>query len=170
MSELSRSMPFRARRLVLVLSCVCLAAVPSVASAQQTVAPPGKAGADQYFETVPTARGNVAPPSSGSAAHGAPTSSERALARLGRDGQAAAALAAAGSPLGTGARAGRAAEGRVGPSPAGAGVAASVAHSLTGGSGSGGLGVGLPLTLGVALLLVLAWLLVRRRRRDADAV
>lgn len=166
---------------LLCLSILALATLGSLvlaggATAQQTVAPPGNSGVDQYFETLPAAGGNVgvhppAPVSPPSGAGGGAASA--GLARLGRDGRAAAALAAATRPA-------RAAGGgpAVGSTPvAGAGFApapqAATASSpvigLLGGSDGGGLGPLLPIALIGALVAAVALALGRRRRARGAA-
>jgi hypothetical protein len=149
-------MSTRARTFLVVLLTCCPLTVPAVAGAQGSIAPPGKSGADQYFETIPSARGNVAPPAGGSA-RGLRGTGERALARLGKDGQAAAALAAAGAPPTTGSAAAGAG------SQQGRGPAATLGHVLTG-SDSGGLGLLLPILAGATLLVALLAMLLRRLR------
>jgi hypothetical protein len=112
--------------IVVIVSAVALV-IAGPASAL-VLAPPGKSGASQYVEVIPTSSGNAAPPGSvpgsgtgGSISRlGAGTAGTRALARLGHDGQAAAALAKATAPV------------------AAAGVVGAAAHGTTGGQGSAG--------------------------------
>jgi hypothetical protein len=135
---------------------------------------PGKAGADQYFETIPTSAGNVAPPAGGSAV--GPTTSggaggtgsslaaigngragERGLSKLGADGKKAAALAEATAP-GTISGLPSGSSGAPGPSvavapPDGSGGSASGGLSaLLTGSDAGGIGLLLPLTMVLGLV------------------
>ena len=149
------------RRFVL-LAGVAWLALPTNALAQQTLAPPGKAGADQYFETIPSANGNAAPPSAIAASPGGTAAGISALARLGKDGQSAAALAGATGP----------ARGQHKASGAGDGGGSSLLSSLThvlGGTDAGGLGIALPVLFGAALAAAIALALVRLRRRDETA-
>jgi len=133
--------------------------------------PPGKSGANQYFENIPSAQGSSAPPTYGRSAVSPPSAiaalgrgraGTAALARLGKDGQAAATLAQETAPAparGTGRGAG-------GPSGRGASPhpvaipavtadspASAVSHAL---GGSGGLGALLPILLVASLLAAIA--------------
>jgi hypothetical protein len=163
-----------------------LLAVPSVAGAL-TLAPPGKAGASQYFETIPTSSGNAAPPQGGGSGHAASVAigngvaGSHALAKLGSDGQAAAALAVATAPVVAassgkqGASAGSqpsgskpptsstAAGGSATSQPGGSAVGG-VANALTG-SDQGGIGLFLPLLM-LLTLAVAVWAGVRNARRS----
>lgn len=150
------------RRSVVVAAVIGLA-LPSTALAQQTIAPPGKSGADQYFETLPSAKGNVAPPSGGAGAGGSGGASIRSLERLGRDGQAAGALAAATTPPGGSRGTGNGAATANSRSPLG-----TLTHVLDG-SDAGGIGIALPILLFASLALAIFLALFRLRRRD-DAV
>jgi hypothetical protein len=179
------------RLLVASVTCCLALALAGGAPAQQTIAPPGNSGVDQYFETVPGAGGNLAvhrtPPASGGSTGSAPGA--RGLARFGRDGQAAAALAAATAPArsghaGAGARPGAGAGPgpgtRGGGTPGGGSAAPSASAAVPQASGStsavlgvlsgsdqGGLGLVLPiLLLGALVAAVALGVLRRRRRRD----
>lgn len=143
-----------------------------------TIAPPGKAGADQYFETIPSSGGSVAPPSSGGPKHaggltGAAKAGAARLAHLGSDGQAAAALATATAPVGG--------AGKHGSAPAGAGAAAQAAAGQGGsdagavsrvltGSDDGGLGPLLPVLLASGLIAALGLVAARLRRRSPPEI
>jgi O-antigen ligase len=138
------------------------------------VVPPGKAGANQYFETIPGVAGNFAPPRAGRVAT---RSDLRSLTALGRGqhaaqeliglnvgGQAAARLAADTAwPLTRAAGATTAVKDagqrfdRRGSSPI-----AAIAETV-GGSDEGGLGWGLPVLL-AAVLAGAVWVAVRRKR------
>lgn len=145
-----------------VLAGLTAASLVAAAPAQAvTLVPPGKAGADQYFETIPGAGGNSAPPvgapSSGTAGGAAartlaPFGGGRRgaarLARLGATGQAAAALAGATAPSPVAGHPPRVA--LDGSSPLTA-----VTKAL-GNTSSGGLGLILPLVMATALVLALA--------------
>lgn len=57
------------RRSFTLLACVLMVLVPSSAWAQQTNAPPGNSGVDEYLESIPAAGGNKP---SGGAVNGRP--------------------------------------------------------------------------------------------------
>jgi hypothetical protein len=169
------------RAVVFAVSAVALTASPAALAI--TLAPPGKAGADQYFETVPSSSGNAAPPSSGggsgaTATHALATIGHGAagaagLARLGKDGSAAAALAAvtAPPPAATSAtpRPGvRKVPPDVSVNPS-ASATGGVADTLTG-SDAGGLGAFFPLLLVATLIAALGIAAQRTRGRGADLV
>jgi hypothetical protein len=145
----------------LLLICCAGALLAPAAGAQTSIAPPGKSGADQYFETIPSARGNVAPPPANGTGAAAATAGERRLARLGKDGQAAAAVAAAAAP-GSGPHA----RGRSAPS--GSDASSTSLRRLITGSDSGGLGIWLPILLGASLLGAIVFALLRRRDPEAS--
>lgn len=144
----------RGRRWVVLLVLAGLT-LPATATAQQTLAPPGKAGADQYFETVPSASGNAAPPN-GTAHGGSPNAGIRSLERLGKEGAAAGALAAATGPPDT-------PRGSSPTAASGRPPLASFTHVL-GGSDAGGIGLILAILLASALVLAIAVALAKRRR------
>jgi hypothetical protein len=174
------------RRMRWALIAVVLAGgagVPATAAAKGVLAPPGHAGANQYFETIPTSAGNAAPPGSvkGSGSgdpgshtlagfgRGAPT--DASLAKQGKTGQAAAALAAATAPTPASRAAKRSILGARGSAAAGSGGGSplhGIGDALTG-SDSGGLGVLLPLLLATALVVVIALGVGRVRRRTRAA-
>jgi len=156
-------------RALCILIVVCAAgALPGQALAL-TLAPPGHAGASQYSETIPTPRGNAAPPSSGSNYSGRSGNSAIAqlghgaagvstLSRLGKTGQAAAALAAATAPVRThGPKIAPATGGGQSPTSA-------VLHALSG--ADGGMGIALPILLATALLAGVSLIAAQPRRRD----
>ena len=156
-------------------------AVPASGQEAQVVAPPGNSGVQEYLEVVPAAGGDRLAPGGGQAAptHGeagrtSPTPREvfgprtaRALSRLGPDGRAAAALAAAGAPSDARA-AGRnptktaLRRGSV-TSEADAGRAEAVASALAG--SGGGMGLAFPLLLLGTLTTALGLLATRRVTR-----
>lgn len=156
------------RRASILIFCAVSLAAPGEAFAL-TIAPPGKAGADQYFETIPSSAGNVAPPGGGTGGSGpaqAPLGQGRAgiakLVRLGQDGRAAAAFAATSAPSPAhGAPAGGAA--RV-PDGQGGSASGALARVLTG-SDAGGLGLVLPLLLATSLIAAIGLAAARRRRQ-----
>ena len=170
------------RRLVIALLLGAGLGVPSSALGVVLV-PPGKSGANQYFEDIPTSMGNAAPPGTGPGSgttsspaainhlgHGRAGSAS--LARLGKDGQAAAALAQQTAPTPAGRATGGATTsgGSTGspsatsPQVSGGSAAGAVADALGGTSSGGGLGLMFPILLaaGVAAALGLgAWRLRR---------
>jgi hypothetical protein len=141
------------------------------------LAPPGHPGANQYFETIPTSAGQAAPPGSvhGSGSNSAGSgalaglgrgrSTDAKLAKLGTEGQAAAALVASTAPVpahGPAAAGARATEAAGTDSGS---ISSGLSHALTS-SSAGGLGVALPLLLLTALVLALGivgTLLLRHR-------
>lgn len=150
-------------------------APPAIAGSTKIYAPPGKAGTSEYSEVVPTSGGNVLPPAMG---NGNPTASEisklgsgkvgvKKLAKLGKQGAAAAQFAQATAPVATpGSRnhAGTALAGVAG------GSALSGVTHLLGGSDVDGIGVFLPLLLAFGLGWAVAVCVLRpRHRRDPGA-
>jgi hypothetical protein len=132
-----------------------------------TLAPPGKSGADQYFETIPNSAGNAAPPSGGGTngsssalSHlGSGRAGSAKLSRLGKDGRSAAALAAATAPS----AASIPRHGHQGASASqGDSPITSLGNALSG-ADSGGLGIVLPLLLGTTLVLGLGLVISRAR-------
>lgn len=170
------------RRASILVPAAFALVLPGPASAV-SLAPPGKAGANQYFETVPTAAGDAAPPQGGNGFSGPGSrglsdlghgrAGAAGLDRLGKSGHAAAALAAAtapspvhlateGKPNGRGASSGQL-QSRNEPS---AQSTVSALADLLNGSDVGGLGFVLPLLLvtafGAALAAGIAALRSRR--------
>ena len=81
------------------LACLLALLLAAPASAQRQIAPPGNGGVDEYLETVPGAGGNRPVDRNGRPGGGGLTpAARRKLAALGKDGRAAAALAAATAP------------------------------------------------------------------------
>jgi|SRR5215211_19133 len=169
-----------------------LVGAPTVAAKpchDQNTVPPGNSEVDQYSETVPGECGNENPPAPDSEGNGSldsiPPGAQAQFESLGRDGRAAALLAAAGAPgSGVGAPGGGSgseneAEGGTDGSPGLPGdsplaapgildsgdddgsVVDSVFDAL---SGDSGLGIVLPLTL--ALIAALALVVALRNRRS----
>ena len=175
---------------ILIVTAVMLA-LPGPAMAL-TLTPPGKAGANQYFETVPSSGGNAAPPhgtNPGSRAFrhlGQGAAGDTRLSRLGTTGAAAAALAAATAPTpaadaGNGSASGAvngsgsgnpggSSTGRTGPGqvsitqPSGQSGASALASALTG-SDDNGLGFLLPVFLIATLVMAIGFGLLRMRQR-----
>jgi hypothetical protein len=152
------------RGALVFVSLVGVLFLPSEALAI-TLAPPGKSGADQYFETIPNSAGNAAPPSAtdgstGTLSHlGSGRAGSAKLSRLGKDGRSAAALAAATAPSAASVpRHGhQGASASQGDSPI-----TSLGNALSG-ADTGGLGIVLPLLLGTSLILGLALVISRAR-------
>jgi hypothetical protein len=152
-----------------LVSIVAVGVAPATAGASPIVlAPPGHPGANQYFETIPSSSGEAAPPGSvkGSGSPNAGPSAlshfgqgrkaDARLAQLGKNGAAAAALAASTAPVVPyGLSPARAKSDAATSSASGGGsVASGIAHALTG-SSNGGLGIALPLLLATALIVAL---------------
>lgn len=163
----------RMRWAPIVIAAMAALAVPAGALGA-VLAPPGHAGANQYVEVIPTSRGNAAPPGtvSGSGSSNAGPQALRGLghgqtgdarlAKLGKEGQSAAALAASTAPS-------PAPSQHTSPSElaaSGGSAPSGIAHVL-GGSDSGGLGVLLPLLLATALVLTVGLGIGRLRRRTS---
>jgi len=173
------------RRIAIAL--VVALAIPSVAQARvHKIAPPGNSGVGQYLETVPTADGGqptntIHPGGVGvgvgrgrtgggpdSTSGGALTAStQRALAKQGPTGEAAAALAAATAPRrarpaahSSGARRESSTSTSGGP---GSSPSTSVLKALSGSTSGGGLGPLLPIALIGSVLAAAVLTLMRRR-------
>lgn len=180
------------RRLAFPLTVILVLGGPGAALGA-VIEPPGKSGANQYFEDIPTASGPAAPPSYGPGASSAPSAIRslgrgaagvRALSHLGGEGAAAAALAqataptpatAGSSPTGTAAAGGkgRGSGGRAAPvvKPAlpvaqAASPASAISHAL---GGAGGLGALLPVLLLASLVGAIILGLWRLRRGSGPA-
>jgi hypothetical protein len=172
------------RRIALLGSFLVLLAAPSGALGSVVLAPPGHDGANQYVEVIPTSSGNALPPGtvggSGSATVGPSALSglgqgrgtDAKLATLGKDGQAAAALAASTAPAtvpdarqggGHGGGTGVGGAQSQGASDQGS-VPSGLAKALAA-ADAGGLGLLLPLLLVTALLAVLGLGGLRLTRR-----
>jgi hypothetical protein len=166
--------PYASVMRVLPRTAVVLAVLaigwPAAANAKKYL-PPGKAGASEYAEVVPTAGGGVKPPTNDSTAGGAALSKLGAgragahkLQKLGMDGQQAAGFARATAP-------------RLAPVSSGGGPSASASIprtggsavsgllSLLGGSDGGGIGLLLPLLLACGLGAAVATVVGRQLRR-----
>jgi hypothetical protein len=174
------------RALITSLLAGLVALPPAVAAAAQpgqiTLVPPGHSGASQYFETIPTSAGDAPPPQGGPAAGtgslgrlGDGRAGAARLAKFGRDGASAAALAEATAPTpapsGSQARPGTGAT-RLGshpvpPAPRGGSSLGGLISALTG-SDAGGLGIALPLLLAATLVAAIAVGSRRLRQRGAQ--
>jgi hypothetical protein len=85
---------------MVVSACIAALAFPAAAAAIRC-APPGSSGVDQYFETIPGASCNAAPPGSRSGTPGARNltpGESRKLASRGAAGRAVARLVASTAP------------------------------------------------------------------------
>jgi hypothetical protein len=184
---------------VCLIACLgALLLYPSMGFAAVLV-PPGKSGASQYYETIPTSQGGASPPGSGphtSSPSGALSkigqgrAGSTGLSRLGKNGQAAAALAKATAPAVGGdpaAGSGKSSRGAAGSAASSADTRtsssrlaplagqASSSHTGSAGSavadalaGSGGLGVLLPALMGASLVAAAAIGMWRIRRRPGS--
>lgn len=161
-----------------VLVTALLIAVPAEAGQTKTYAPPGKAGSSQYAEVVPTGGGNVQTPamSGGNPSSkqisslGAGKTGVRKLAKLGKQGAAAAQFAQQTAPAAIsshGLQGPVGASGSTTPLNASGGSAFSGITHLLGGSDTGGIGVFLPLLLafGLGAAVAVSVLRVRRARQ-----
>jgi hypothetical protein len=168
-----------------------LVTVPAAAkTCYKNIVPPGRSGASQYVEVVPTACGGATPPSVGGKGSGSGGSINRIghgaagvsrLSHMGAQGKAAAVLAAAGAPQlpsgAAGGAGGAQATGHGGspaanfgslPSVSGSGGGA-LSDALAGSSGSG-LGLFLPVLMGILLAAAVGMGVMRARRGGGPSV
>lgn len=163
-------------RLLAALTCTAALtlATAATAPAQQTIAPPGNSGVDQYLEVVPSAKGNATPTSKGKGKGDAlPDRARRELQRAGRAGRELERLVDATAPpavrqrsaaeRGFTPRRGAGAPTAETAAPESDGPLRSVVDGLVQSPDDGGMGIGLPLLL-LATTGALAALAVRRRR------
>lgn len=145
------------RRRIAAATIVAVAAWAAPAWAQERVAPPGNSGVSQYFEVVPTAKGNAAP---GSGAVSVPARARRELGQRGRSGRRLEELLRRTAPPRR--------KPKLRPKPASREEARldSVVESLSAEDGSG-MGLALPALL-VASTAALALIAARRRRSDGS--
>ena len=167
------------RRFALTALAILLTAVPA-ASAQDTNAPPGNSGVDQYLESVPSGSGNT---SSNGVAAAKPTPASKQVARALRSRGSAGAqlerLVASTSPTkpnqrGSSKGSGGATEnsGGVSGQPAdklsSAGDSSAVKATAAAATGSGGgMGLWLAVLLGIVALAALVGVGARLARRRA---
>jgi hypothetical protein len=150
---------------VAALVTLALAIAPAAAQAVEYSAP-GKAGANEYVETLPASGGNVTPPSPGTSSSStlikspAAKAAARKLKKLGANGQAATQFADATAPKVVVPREHSA----VVVDPGGSALSG-FAHVI-GGSDAGGIGAFMPLLLAFALGAAVAFSVVRVRRRS----
>jgi hypothetical protein len=164
-------------RLVVALGAVMMLLAFAPVAGAIVLEPPGKAGANQYSETIPTAGGNTTPPQGAGtppagggtlATLGRGRAGEARLARRGSDGRAAAALAAATAPPGTAtppnARTSSNAAANAVLAPHSNSPLSTILRALTG-SDNGGIGALLPLLLAATLAAVVGLRVWTRRQR-----
>ncbi len=165
-----------AARLGLLAAFVALA-LPAGALAVRC-APPGNSGIDQYFETIPGASCNQAPPGSGPASSSSGSQltpgQRRQLTSLGPAGRAVAQFVAATAPAIEGTGPSQAGGSRAGgkraapiliaaapPAASGEPPVIGLLKPIVTGSAPGGVGIVLPIFLAAAVLLALVTLLRR---------
>jgi hypothetical protein len=187
--------PSHPRLIAATAVSAALALAPAASAAQIVLDPPGKAGANQYFETIPTSNGNAAPPSGGVPtkppaidASGPGRSTLHQLQKLGADGHAAANFAQQSAPVIS--HAGRRDKnGKAGSTSStdgsrrnpGVNLGATAAAATTGDSGlgeifhvlggsdAGGIGLFLPILLIGSLVSAIVAAGWRRRREDSPS-
>lgn len=140
---------------------VCLLLVAAPARGQQTLAPPGNSGVQQYLETVPGASGNH-PVKPGSKPV-LPARVRRQLESLGSDAKKLEALVNATAP-----QTSKPPPSRSTPPPAAQGGDSGVdvfRRAVTDSGDVGGMGIVLPAVLGASTLMLVLAALLRRRRR-----
>jgi hypothetical protein len=159
-----------------------LALVFPAGAAAVTCAPPGNSGVDQYFETIPGASCNAAPPGSGGGGAGAghlPPAQSHQLAAQGAAGRAVERLVSSTAPAQdqsakvsphTGRSRGKSSTSIqptvIAPQAAnGQGPVGGLVNPIVSGSAAGGIGILLPICLAGALVLAAAVVLRRLLRR-----
>lgn len=179
--------------LKLRLSFVAYLAIAGLAfpagSFAASCAPPGNAGVDQYFETIPGANCNHSSGGGGGGHHGGgslPPGTSAQLSKHGAVGNAVKQLVASsgvsGAGTGSGSASGGTGNGSSSGHPRSAGKPAvapaanlsgsgrnplsGLLHPVLTGDSSGGIGVLLPVLLGSALALALLMTVLRRRFRS----
>lgn len=156
-----------ARATVALVVASALVVLPAVAQAVE-YAPAGKAGANEYVETLPASGGNIAPPANGTSSGSTLTQSSAAnaathkLKKLGPNGQAAVQFAAATAPTVVVLPPHKRSE--IVASPNGSALTGFL--HVIGGSDAGGIGAFMPLLLAFGLGAAVAFSVVRVRRRS----
>jgi hypothetical protein len=151
----------------LCVAVVCAALVFPASAAAIRCAPPGNAGVDQYFETVPgsscnrPSNGPGSGPGSGSQGS-LPGGTRRQLAAQGPVGQAVTRLVSSNGANGSGSRSGANNGAGTALAASGDGTLSALLDPVLSGSSSGGVGVLLPVFLGCALVLALLAVAARR--------
>jgi len=165
------------RHFALMTLAVLLAAVPT-ASAQDSNAPPGNSGVDQYLESVPSGSGSTSSNGVAAAKPGRPsTAVAKTLRSRGTAGAELERLVASTAPGkgagGTGGSAPKAERGRsrqssnTSPSAQSGSRSGAIAATAAAATGSGGgMGAWLPVLLGVAALAAIVALAVRFARKS----
>jgi hypothetical protein len=175
-------MRIRALALMAVAGLWLLLSSPAFAGKTKVYDPPGKAGANEYAEVIPSAGGNVSTPASGGANTTASQISKLGagrlgvtkLTKLGKQGAAAAQFALQTAPSRTPVRLPPSTAGT--PRRTGTGLNATSGSVLAGvgrlldGSDVDGIGLALPLLLAMSLggAVGLGLLTVRRREHRPD--
>lgn len=143
-----------------LVAALGLASFPS-AAATQPVIPPGNSAVNQYTEPFPTPGGSaVTTEEEGrSPAQALGTRNARQLERLGSDGRAAAALAAATAPVQVGTEGKPDSKSVEADEPGGSSALSEIVSQATGSSFSGGMGLLLLLVIvgAVAGSLIFLW-------------
>jgi hypothetical protein len=177
-------MPIALKLRLSLVACLVVAGLAFPASSLATsCAPPGNAGVDQYFETVPGANCNHSS-GGGGGHHGGgslPPGTSTQLSKQGAVGNAVKQLVASSgvgsNSAGTGSAAGGSGNGNGHSKSSGKSVVIPTAnlsgsgrnplsgllHPVLTGSSSGGIGVLLPVLLGSALAVALLMTVLRRR-------
>ena len=156
-------------------ACALALALPSAAGAQETNAPPGNSGIDEYLETVPSASGDRPAGGGGAGRTGQdtrrlPAVVAGALRGRGADGRAVEDLVRSSPGAARGGRGDELAGAKPsGPiaEPRGDSPLSSVARAVGGGDDAGGMGAVLPAILLGALAALAAILVVRLGRRGS---
>lgn len=146
-------------------ACLLLVATPAVA--QQTLAPPGNSGVQQYLETVPGASGNHPVKPGGKPV--LPARVRRQLQSRGSDAKNLEALVNATAPQSAQQTSKPSTSSKSAAPTAGAergdsGVEA-FRRAVTESGDAGGMGILLPIVLGASTLLLALAAVLRRRRR-----
>jgi hypothetical protein len=157
------------RPTVALVVASALAVLPAAAQAVE-YAPAGKAGANEYVETLPASGGNIAPPANGTSSGSTLTQSsaakaaQRKLKKLGTNGQAAVQFADATAPTLVPVVPPRHRQSETVVSPSGSALTGFL--HVIGGSDAGGIGAFMPLLLAFGLGAAVAFSVVRVRRRS----
>ena len=152
---------------VLTMLTIAFLLIAGPARAQQTLAPPGNSGAEQYLETVPGASGNQTVKPDGARTNGSalPARVRKQLRSRGSDGTQLEALVNATAPSPKQNAATQPSTGAPQAREPGPSAIDSVKRSLTEGGDSEGMGLLLPGLLAASTLLLGAVALQRHRRR-----
>jgi hypothetical protein len=181
------SIGLKLRLLIPVCVVAAVALVLPASSLAASCAPPGNAGVDQYFETVPGANCNHSSGPGSGGHHGGgslPPGTGAQLSKHGAVGNAVKQLVASSGVSSNGSGSGNSAGGsanggshakssgksvavpRTNLSSSGRNPLSGILHPVLTGSSSGGIGVLLPVLLASALALALLTTVLRRRFRS----